>query len=104
MKVWAQFRIFEFEVTNRKSSDPERAWRQLRTGFLKWVARYTADCPKERIEGAHSKILIEYFEKLKMLRNCLEFKIVPKNAKVHAKVQFVYGDGTNYRFLKLTII
>ena len=82
---------------NPPSADPERAWRQLRTGYLKWVARYTADCPKERTEGAHSNILIEYFEKLKMLRNCIDFKLVPKSTKVHAKVQFIYGDGTNYR-------
>lgn len=82
----------------RLSANPDQAWKQLRTGYLKWVARYTADCPKERNEGAHSTTLMEYFEKLRMLKDCLNGK-VPTATTAQTRVQFVFGEGTPYRQL-----
>ena len=43
----------------------------LKTGYLKWIARYIADCPKERNEGHFSKKLISFFEKFRQLRSCV---------------------------------
>ena len=42
-----------------------------KTGYLKWIARYIADCPKERNEGHFSKKLITFFEKFRQLRSCV---------------------------------
>ena len=36
------------------SSDPRRSWSQIRMGFLKWIARYTADCKVERESQKHT--------------------------------------------------
>jgi len=86
----------------RLSDNPDRAWIQIRTGYLKWVARYTADCPKERLEGGHSTVLMEYFEKLRMLKDCLNgVELLPAgtNVTANADVRFVFGEGTIYRQL-----
>jgi len=87
----------------RLSRNPDVAWQQLRTGYLKWIARYTADCPREREHQGHSLVIIEYFEKLKMLRDCLAFNIVPMGREVKARVQFIYGENTPYRAAYKTI-
>jgi len=36
------------------SPDIKTSWKQIRMGFLKWIARYTADCPKERERQEHT--------------------------------------------------
>lgn len=36
------------------SDDTKMSWKQIRMGFLKWIARYTADCPKERERQEHT--------------------------------------------------
>ncbi|CAG5111281.1 Oidioi.mRNA.OKI2018_I69.chr2.g5603.t1.cds [Oikopleura dioica] len=78
------------------SSDPRRSWSQIRMGFLKWIARYTADCKVERESQKHTVLIMEFFEKLMMLYECLyEGKTPPEEGRVAtARVKFIYGAGT----------
>jgi len=75
------------------SDDTKMSWKQIRMGFLKWIARYTADCPKERERQEHTALIMDFFEKLMMLHECLyEGKTPPEAGRfATARVKFIYG-------------
>ena len=47
----------DVQFQERLSNDPDLAWKQIGTGFRKWILRYISECRGERMYSYHTKRL-----------------------------------------------